>query len=221
MQKTLSFLAGILLACLSLSAQSIKKTERRAINRTRVTVVSGDSVQQFELLIRQPRARRKHTYHWYAHNRVHRAPGVYNGRLLHGPYLLLNRAQQPLEKGQFKQGRKTGHWAQWRPDGTLLSYSRWRNGRQRGRTELFDAQGQPVKPAEIAAVAAAEESAHRPWLKRLFKRSALPATDAAAQPQEAAQVMPPAAPAKQRETKERPKKNKKNPPASEKQAPQP
>ena len=135
-------------------AQSLAKLEQRAINRTHITLVNGDTVQSFTTTLRQPRPKARRLYYWQGQNYILRTAGAYNGRLLHGPYRLTDRAEHLLRGGNFKKGVKTGKWCTWRPDGSLLSSSQWHRGQQRGKTLFFDDNSLPLAVASPVTSAA-------------------------------------------------------------------
>jgi hypothetical protein len=166
--------------------------ERQAINRTRITAVNGDTVQRFTTTLRHPRPKLGRLYYWQGQNHIRRSVGGYDGRLLHGSYRLTDRQDRLLGGGSFRKGLKTGQWQTWRPDGSLASTSRWRRGRQRGRTILYDATSQPLptptSPSATAA-AAAGSSVKTHWWQLSHWRTPRPATPAGAK------AVEPAAPA--------------------------
>jgi|GEM_PF-5017640 len=152
-------------------AQSIRKMEKQAINRSRVTLVMGDTVQRFATTRRRPRAKAARLYYWQGPDRILQTAGSYNGRLLEGPYQLTNREGQLLGSGTFKKGLKTGTWRTWQPDGTPVTSSRWRRGRQLGSLQRYDSKGQPLaEPAKQKQTqsAAATTPAATPWWRRLL-----------------------------------------------------
>lgn len=164
----LSLLLGEVLSG-GLHAQSLRKLERRAINRTRITLVNGDTIQRFTTTLRQPRPQPNRMYYWQGQDHVLRTFGAYNGHLLDGPYQLTDRADHLLGAGRLKKGLKTGTWRKWRADGSLASSNRWRRGRQRGGTISYDVNSHPLitpaplKPTTVAAVPRAEPGGGRWW----------------------------------------------------------
>jgi hypothetical protein len=198
-----------------LQAQPVRRLERQAINRTRITAVNGDTVQRFTTTLRHPRAKARRLYYWQGQNHIRRAVGAYDGHLLHGSYRLTDRQDHLLGSGSFRKGLKHGQWQTWRPDGSLASASRWRRGRQRGPMMLYDANSQPL-PAPAAAssqaVATSTVPAKTHWWQLSHWRTQRPATppgpktaeptapaaDAPAKPKKPAKkpAAPPVAPAK-------------------------
>ncbi len=150
-------------------AQSLRKLERRAINRSHLTFVNGDTVQRFTLSDARPRPRPGRFYYWRGPDRIVRAAGAYDGRLLTDDYRLTNRAGTLLVSGRFRDGLKTGLWQTWRDDGTLLSQSRWQGGRLRGRVWQYDVAGRRIRP--VGAVAPASPSAPHLWQPQYWQQA--------------------------------------------------
>lgn len=138
----------------SASGQSLARMQRAAINRTHLTFVNGDTVQRFTTTRKQPSPRTDRMYYWQGPDHILRTLGAYNGYLLDGPYRLTDRTDRLLGSGTFRQGLKNGLWRRWRADGSLLSASYWRRGRQRGPTISCDANSQSLPTASKAAPAA-------------------------------------------------------------------
>ena len=138
----------------SAAGQSLPRMQRAAINRTHLTLVSGDTVQRFTTTRNKPSPRTDRMYYWQGPDHILRTLGAYNGYLLDGPYRLTDRTDRLLGSGTFRQGLKTGLWRKWRADGSLLSASHWRRGRQRGPTISYDANSQPLPTTPKMAPAA-------------------------------------------------------------------
>ena len=172
----LSLLLAILWGPNLLRAQSLRKMQKRAINRTHLTAVNGDTVQRFTITMRHPAAKLQRMYYWQGNNRILRTQGAYNGKLLHGPYQLTNRSEQLLGSGTFSKGLKTGLWRTWRPDGTLSSSRHWFRGRPRGRSVEYDENGLPLRKPAPAKVGAAVARWWKPasWKRRPEKASPPP-----------------------------------------------
>ena len=131
------------------TGQSLKKLEHRAINRTHLTFVNGDTVQRFTITSARPSPRANRFYYWQGPTRILRTAGAYDGKLLTGPYQLTSRNGNLLGSGTFHNGLKTGRWRTWRADGTPLTSNNWHQGRQRGNTVYYDEVGQLRKPAAL------------------------------------------------------------------------
>jgi hypothetical protein len=157
----------------ALRAQSLRKLERKAINRTRITLVNGDTIQRFTTTLRQPTPQTDRLYYWQGQDHILRTMGAYNGHLLDGPYQLTDRTDRLLGAGTLKKGLKTGTWRKWRADGSLVSSSHWRRGRQRGQTMTYDANSQPIPvttpPKSTASTAAVEKRSIRWWQLTYWK----------------------------------------------------
>ena len=80
-------------------------------------------------------------YHYFYHKEIHQTQGDFSGYLLHGDYQVTNDSHQLIQKGQFKNGIKTGEWKEWQGNGTLSATSKWKNGRLHGQMEVFDQNG--------------------------------------------------------------------------------
>lgn len=163
-----SLLTGsVLLATgIGAQAQSLRKLEQGAINRTHLTFVDGDTVQRFTVTYDKPEPRSGRFYYWQGPTQILRTAGAYNGRLLTGDYQLTSRNGNLLVSGSFNKGLKTGSWRTWRPDGTPLSSSTWRKGRQWGKTKQYDELGRRVHPVAApkpAAPIAATSASPRFW----------------------------------------------------------
>ena len=134
-------------------AQTVRKLERAATNRTHPTLVNGDTIQRFSTTRHRPSPKPDRMYYLQSQDHILRTMGAYNGYLLDGPYQLTDRTDRLLGSGVFKQGLKTGLWRKWRADGSLASSSRWHNGQQQGLTISYDANGQPLRLTKKAAPA--------------------------------------------------------------------
>ena len=61
-------------------------------------------------------------YYWFKSGHIHQTEGSYNGKLLHGPYKIIDSRRQLLEEGLYRFGVKTGVWRSWYSNGRLKSY---------------------------------------------------------------------------------------------------
>jgi hypothetical protein len=136
----------VLAVALPAQGQSLRKLERQAINRTHLTFVNGDTVQRCTVTDERPAPRANRFYYWQGPAQILRTVGAYNGRLLMGDYQLTSRNGNLLASGSFDKGLKTGEWRTWRLDGTPVSSSVWRRGRQWGKTKYYDETGRQVRP---------------------------------------------------------------------------
>lgn len=168
----------------SAAGQSLPRLQRAAINRSHITFVNGDTVQRFTTTRHKPSPHLDRMYYWQGQDHVLRTLGAYNGYLLDGPYQLTDRTDRLLGNGTFRQGLKTGLWRKWRADGSLLSASHWRRGRQRGPAINYDSNSQPLPKApktaapEIATPPAAAVATPHWW--QLGRRKKLKAKITAA-----------------------------------------
>lgn len=194
----------LLLGSLPAAGQALRKLERRAINRTHLTFVNGDTVQRFTITAAHPRPTPGHFYYWQGPTQILRTAGAYDGKLLTGPYQLTSRNGNLLGSGTFKNGVKTGHWRTWRADGTPLTSSYWRQGRQRGRLRNYDETGQlrkptrtPPPPAPAPTAVPVPAPAHHFWQPGYWKDRAKrpkPPRRERAKPQPAPAATPAGAP---------------------------
>lgn len=178
------------------AGQSLRKLERGAINRTHLTFVTGDTVQRFTITSAHPTPQPGRFYYWKGPTQILRTAGAYDGKLLTGAYQLTSRNGNLLGSGTFKNGRKTGLWQTWRADGTPLTRSQWRQGKQRGKMQAYDEAGQLRKPVvPLKSPAGTSAGPVRVWQlaywKGVVKRVKMPRW-AKRKRQPAVPVMPPA-----------------------------
>ncbi len=84
------------------------------------------------------------TYFWYLNNAIHSSAGNYNGKLLNGAYVKMAKKERTMvEKGHFTNGLKDGAWYKWNPDGTLSSYTEYKDGEKDGKFILYAENNSP------------------------------------------------------------------------------
>jgi len=95
-----------LLSC----AQALRKMEAAAMNTSRITLATPDSVSVFSLLPTHTSVNIQHKNHytWYGSNQIRMTQGGYSGRLLHGEYTSFTKTHHLLEQGAYGGGLKTG-----------------------------------------------------------------------------------------------------------------
>ena len=77
--------------------------------------------------------KRDKEYTWYYNNTIHTTAGNYSGKLLSGEYTQLDKKSNQLkEKGYYKAGLKVEKWYSWNSNGTLSSYTEYKNGYKNG-----------------------------------------------------------------------------------------
>lgn len=81
------------------------------------------------------------TYYWYSHNNIHHSQGMYDGKILNGPYSVYNRQNNLTCKGYFRNGIKSGKWYYWREDGTLIKTEMMRGGVLNGNSKYYNEKG--------------------------------------------------------------------------------
>ncbi|MCB2411140.1 toxin-antitoxin system YwqK family antitoxin [Hymenobacter lucidus] len=180
MRRLISTTVLLTVSLTHVNCQSIKKLERHSLNRSHITEVKGDTVEVFDVSSKQIRATKRETYYWYAQNRINHSVANYQGKLLHGTFMLLHRNQQLLISGHFSHGLKTGHWQAWYPDGTLSQTSSWKKGRLKGKITHFDLTGKIIpatSPAGSSPILADTSSrAKNRWKGLIRKRKRKQAT---------------------------------------------
>ncbi|HSY61324.1 MAG TPA: hypothetical protein VK796_05575 [Cytophaga sp.] len=67
-------------------------------------------------------------YYWFAQNDIKKTRGGYDGKLLHGDYIVYYPNKDLCTKGLFKYGLKTGSWKSWYQGGEIKSKEKWRKG---------------------------------------------------------------------------------------------
>lgn len=87
-------------------------------------------------------------YYWYSQNAIHQTSGAYDGKVLSGAYSCFYLSNNLKEKGEFKNGCKTGKWMHWYPDGTLKEITNWSHGVKSGVHELYDEKGKLILRSE-------------------------------------------------------------------------
>ncbi|MBT1705380.1 toxin-antitoxin system YwqK family antitoxin [Chryseosolibacter indicus] len=84
-------------------------------------------------------------YFWFNHGEVKHTQGAFTGKLLHGPYEMLNREGVLLKKGVYKHGLKNGMWLSWHKNGSVASRYSWAEGAPIGQFEEYFESGQKSK----------------------------------------------------------------------------
>lgn len=80
-------------------------------------------------------------YHWYKSGEIHISQGSSSGSLLHGEYTKSYIGYNLAEQGYFKKGLKNNTWKKWRKNGQLYEISNWKNGHRSGRYAQFTEDG--------------------------------------------------------------------------------
>jgi len=85
-------------------------------------------------------------YYWYWMNNIHSTQMGYSGELLHGEYTsYYSRSNSLKEKGEFKNGLKTGEWVLWYENGNQKILSNWEKGLLSGKFQEYDSNGVILK----------------------------------------------------------------------------
>ncbi|WP_149915196.1 toxin-antitoxin system YwqK family antitoxin [Sphingobacterium cavernae] len=85
------------------------------------------------------------TYYWYTAGKIVQNQGGYDGKILHGDFSAFYPNKKMAERGEFKNGLKTGHWRKWRNDGTLQERTSWKKGIQTGKYVIFNELGNEIE----------------------------------------------------------------------------
>lgn len=112
----------------------------------KVVLEDHEKVLKFELQEDEKKVNtnRQLYYTWFAHHKIHTTRGDFEGRLLHGEYLVFNKERDLLEKGNFKYGVKTKVWKTWYQDGELKTITHFKNGQKHGLHICYDDMGDVI-----------------------------------------------------------------------------
>lgn len=80
-------------------------------------------------------------YYWYAAHDIKKTRGAFEGKLLHGKYVMFYYNKDLLCKGEFKYGLKDGVWKSWHKGGEIKSKERWKKGRIMGIAYYYHPNG--------------------------------------------------------------------------------
>lgn len=126
------------------AAQSIDKLKQQSMNRKKITLSQGDSVEVFQIKAGKSGHGFKDmesVYTWYGANRLHNTRGAVGGNVLEGEYSRFNKGKALLERGEYRKGKKEGRWVQWYGNGSLMHKDHWKNGVRDGKFESFYPDG--------------------------------------------------------------------------------
>ncbi len=135
----------VLLSFTSTFAQKAKQEETHVIH-----VNNPDSMVEAYIYYHNPKLKTEEQrfYHWYSNNLIHASEGGFDGKLLHGTYIVSFPNNSLKEKGTYEDGLKTGEWKKWYPNGVIRETSEWSNGQKDGSYCLFSSGGQKVLEAK-------------------------------------------------------------------------
>ena len=80
-------------------------------------------------------------YIWYRANDIKITKGGFDGRLIHGDYIVYYHDKSLKEKGQVNKGQKKGRWIRWYQNGEISEIVHWKKGLQHGNFQTFDHKG--------------------------------------------------------------------------------
>jgi antitoxin component YwqK of YwqJK toxin-antitoxin module len=80
-------------------------------------------------------------YYWFESGKIHVNQGGYSDYLLVSECKVYSENNKMIEKGQFKNGMKTGLWQKWDEDGTLIESTHYNNGHKHGEALNFFEDG--------------------------------------------------------------------------------
>jgi hypothetical protein len=108
-----------------------------------ITLAIKDTVYSFHVRLQEKEVKPSliRNYHWFHEGELRRTQGNYTGKLLHGALQKFDRNGMLLEKGDFKDGLKTGLWLTWHSNGNLSGRYSWKNGSRSGKFEEYYATG--------------------------------------------------------------------------------
>ncbi len=116
------------------------------IPKHKIVIEDHEKVLKFEVQEdeKEVSANNRLFYTWFSHHKIHTTRGGFEGHLLHGEFLVMNKARDLLQKGQFYYGLKNKVWKTWYPDGELKSITHFKKGKLHGVEIQFDDMGDVV-----------------------------------------------------------------------------
>lgn len=116
------------------------------IPKHKIVIERGDQILKFEVQEddKEVKAQADILYTWFSHHKIHTTRGDFNGDLLHGEFIIVNKERDLMEKGTFKYGQKNGIWKVWYADGEIKSLYKYKNGKKNGTCVDYDDMGDPV-----------------------------------------------------------------------------
>lgn len=88
-------------------------------------------------------------YYWCAAQDIKHTRGGYEGKILHGAYIMFYYNKDLLTKGNFKYGLKQGEWKSWHRGGEIKSKEVWKKGVLVGKTYYYNNKGKIQKESNI------------------------------------------------------------------------
>jgi antitoxin component YwqK of YwqJK toxin-antitoxin module len=138
---------NLLIVCLvmcfvfNLTAQDLKDPLTGMINR--VYVQYGDSLAEAYYYRGDKTIKPKddNIYYWYGVQDFKHTRGGFDGKILHGEFVMFYRNKDLLSKGNFKYGLKQGEWKTWYIGGERKSKEKWHNGKLIGSAYYYGLNG--------------------------------------------------------------------------------
>jgi len=148
MKARILYSVFLFLASLGLNAQEKLDSKTHVVH-----VNNPDSMVEAYIYYHNPKLKtdEQRFYHWYSNNSIHASEGGFDGKLLHGIYIVSYPTNKLKEKGAYENGLKTGEWKKWYPNGVIRETSKWTKGQKDGKYCLFSSGGQKVLEAEYKA----------------------------------------------------------------------
>lgn len=137
---TLIFFLGI--NFLRLYSQELKMPK---VKTNEFTIITPESVIKFDVLVkRYPKVHVRNgcMYHWYHANTILQTDGSFDGKLLHGKYVVYYLNNNLKIKGKFDYGLKNGGWKSWYDNGNLNEITSWKKGTKKGCYSLYNTNGE-------------------------------------------------------------------------------
>lgn len=111
----------------------------------RRTLENLEGKEEFLITDKQVKPLKNREYYWYRAGKVNRSEGNYAGKLLDGVYTRFYEDHSIREKGDFKNGIKTGTWLHWYPNGEISKKESFNNdGNLHGYYAVLDENGDLV-----------------------------------------------------------------------------
>mgnify|MGYP006293377589 CR=1 FL=1 len=141
--KCFKLLPLVLIVFVIMGCTTLPTTYITQSNTREVIITSEDSTIKAGILIDEPSGNLKNDvpYFWYYADSINNNYGGYTGNLLHGEYLVLDKANNLLIKGQLHEGLKEGEWKYWERNGKLLKTENWKEGKLNGPIIHYDDAG--------------------------------------------------------------------------------
>lgn len=132
----------VLLSIFSSVGFAQKKYEKHLINNE-ISINYPDSTVFAEVYHGEKEIKPKidRYYIWYRANDIKITKGGFDGRLIHGDYIVYYHDKSLKEKGKVNKGQKKGRWIRWYHNGEIYEIMHWKNGLQHGNFQTFDHKG--------------------------------------------------------------------------------